>query len=426
MPKTKEPSEPISNINSDEKIDPKYEEIREAVLTALDEQKNKSDVKKEKVELPVAEEPLVVKEKKNKKKLFVFNKKNKNILANNSMNKIIVTEKKAEKEVSKNEIKKPLAVIADKNFIKKEKTNSHSIWKIFFLSILTTIIILLVALAAGIYIFDWQTAPVKKIAGLLYMPVGFYDKQPIFLADYWNDSETLNYFYTNQVAQGAYKEIPPESEVKNIVWDRLLNMTIVNSLAKKYKLVVSPEEVRTEIDKLVNEAGTREKLADNLYEFYQWDIDTFSNKVIKPYLLEQKVWQQLSSDPTYEQTAQSEAQEVLSRIRQNPDAFADIAKEASDDPGSKDKGGDLGYFNLGVMIPEFEQAALALEPGQISDLVKTQFGYHIIKLEDKKVSEENPDDIQLKASHILIALPTFSEIIEEQKQIHKIVKLLDR
>jgi hypothetical protein len=80
--------------------------------------------------------------------------------------------------------------------------------------------------------------------------------------------------------------------------------------------------------------------------------------------------------------ARKKAEEVLARARKGED-FAALAKQYSDDPGSKDKGGEY-TFGKGDMVPEFEQATFALQPGQISDLVETQFGYHIIKLEERK------------------------------------------
>ncbi len=80
--------------------------------------------------------------------------------------------------------------------------------------------------------------------------------------------------------------------------------------------------------------------------------------------------------------ARKKAEEVLAKARKGED-FAALAKQYSDDPGSKDKGGEY-TFSKGQMVPEFETAAFALQPGQISDLVETQFGYHIIKLEERK------------------------------------------
>ena len=71
------------------------------------------------------------------------------------------------------------------------------------------------------------------------------------------------------------------------------------------------------------------------------------------------------------------AQELKARITRG-ESFANLAKQYSID-GSKRRGGDLGFFGRGMMVPEFEKTAFVLEKGQVSDIVKTQFGYHIIK-----------------------------------------------
>ncbi len=90
--------------------------------------------------------------------------------------------------------------------------------------------------------------------------------------------------------------------------------------------------------------------------------------------------------------------DVQSRLKKGED-FADLAKKYSEDPGSKQRGGDLGYFSRGDMVPAFDKAAFALEVGQVSDIVATDFGYHIIQVQEKKAAtkmslEDVKDDLR--------------------------------
>jgi peptidyl-prolyl cis-trans isomerase D len=93
----------------------------------------------------------------------------------------------------------------------------------------------------------------------------------------------------------------------------------------------------------------------------------------------------LSTEGKDDAAVRKVAESVLDKVKKGGD-FAALAKQYSEDPGSKDKGGDLDYFGRGSMAKEFEEAAWALEPGKVSGLVKTQFGYHIIKLVDRRAA----------------------------------------
>jgi peptidyl-prolyl cis-trans isomerase D len=90
------------------------------------------------------------------------------------------------------------------------------------------------------------------------------------------------------------------------------------------------------------------------------------------------------------------AEDVLQQVKKGG-KFEDLAKKYSEDPGSKDKGGDLTWITQGQTVPEFEKTAFSLSPGQVSDLVKTQYGFHIIKVLEKETAHTKPFD-QVKDS----------------------------
>lgn len=122
---------------------------------------------------------------------------------------------------------------------------------------------------------------------------------------------------------------------------------------------------------------------------------------------------------------EEEAKDILDKIN-NGEKFGKLAKAHSKDKGSAGKGGDLGFFGRGKMVPEFERAALSLKVGELSGPVKTRFGFHIIKLAD--IKEGDPADFeQSKASIMKQLIATerkqlFDSYIEELKNSGKIEK----
>lgn len=116
------------------------------------------------------------------------------------------------------------------------------------------------------------------------------------------------------------------------------------------------------------------------------------------------------------EAAEQKLQAAKAEIEQGAD-FGEVAKRVSEDPGSKDKGGDLGFFGPGTMAKPFEDAAMALEAGELSSLVRTRFGYHLIKVNEVQPAEDKKiEDVQGEIARELLADVKAKSIAKEKAE----------
>lgn len=113
-----------------------------------------------------------------------------------------------------------------------------------------------------------------------------------------------------------------------------------------------------------------------------------------------------SGSTSTKEQARAKAERILAEV--TPENFDDIARRYSEEPGANETAGDLGWFHAGVMVPAFEEAAYALGNGEVSDIVETDFGFHIIK----KTGERELDDVHVRA--VIIDKMTPSDIVNTE------------
>jgi peptidyl-prolyl cis-trans isomerase D len=156
---------------------------------------------------------------------------------------------------------------------------------------------------------------------------------------------------------------------------------------------------------------------DVLKQQYQANIQQYQvpNQVHVQHILFKTVGE---TDALVEET-KKKAEDVLKQARKGA-KFEELAKKYSEDPGSKDKGGDLGWIRQGQTVPEFEKAAFSLAPGQISDLVRTQYGFHIIKVLEKQTAHTKPFE------EVMGSLRTQALLNQAEKQANDTADQLSR
>jgi len=300
-------------------------------------------------------------------------------------------------------------------------------WKkkifLLFLIFLVLFLVFITFVGVGIYKFGWENKLTIFATRLLPYPAAIATNKIITINDFQNQldsAKTLQQrFYSIDFDNESGKK--RLADLKKQLLDQLIENKIIMILAKKYDVKVENEEIEKQFNQIVNENQDLETVKKILFQNYKWTIEEFKQRIAEELLKEKlsdKVLLQLhvrhilikvspQDNENIWQAARGKTLSILEKIKNGED-FSKLASEFSDDEANKNSGGDLGFIARGRIIKEFEDAAFSLEPNKVSEPVRTQFGWHLIKVEDKKGFVNS----------------TFQEWLEEQKKTMKIWKFI--
>lgn len=300
----------------------------------------------------------------------------------------------------------------------KTKPN-HKLIVIAGVSALAALLVTLITFGVLIYKYKSEAKPVQIMAKIVPYPVLSVNGNPLWntstYGEYLFELSSIKKFYTSQGQdlnsdEGKARLV----ELKQELMKQLEDNQIIRQEAAKERITVSSKEVDEEYNKLVENAGGPDKVKETLQNLYGWTIADFKEKV-RFSLVQKKLADKITNDPNRNGTAKAKAEDLLNQIKGGAD-FAELAKANSED-SSASNGGDLGFVEKGQTVAEFEEAAFALEPGQVSGIVKTQYGFHIIKATEKQ-------DDKVKVSHILIKGVDLESWLTEQRDKAKLSRYL--
>ena len=310
---------------------------------------------------------------------------------------------------------KIVAAAADCASFSTEKPRNYK--KVAIVGVSSALAVFVVVTAVfGVLVYKYKSdnSAVKTVSGVIQYPVLRVNGDFVSYHEYLFELASIKQYYKSQTgadgkpavdfatADGKAKLV----ELKKQIMTQLKTDEVTRQLIREKKIKVTDKELTTQYNTLVNSAGGKDKLKDVLAKVYGWTPDDLKRK-LKFQLEKQKLTAAVVSDPKADAAAKAKAQDILKKVNAGGD-FAALAKQYSQDTTAAN-GGDLGFFGKGQMVKEFEDAAFALEPGKTTGLVKTQYGYHIIKL-----IEFNDDKSQAHAAHILIKTVDFNEYLTQK------------
>ena len=267
--------------------------------------------------------------------------------------------------------------------------------------------------AYGIYLRGWENKATRAMIKVLPFPAAkvggnfisygeFTDKVDV-LTDYHRDFKKVDF----NSEEGKKKLL----EIKTTTLNQMIEEAVIQKEAAKAGVSVSNDDLNASFKDLLESNGGEGKVVENLNKYYNgMSMAEFKNQYLLK-MIRAKLAEKVSKDESMNTGAQKKAEEILTQAKSGTD-FAELAKKYSEDTTAAN-GGDLGFFGRGKMVPEFEKAAFALGESQVSEVVKTVYGYHIIKVTEKKGDE-------IKASHILIKTKDFNEWLKDKIAEYKV------
>lgn len=290
-----------------------------------------------------------------------------------------------------------------KRFVRPLTVNPQRALKVTGIIVAGLVIAVIAGFAVWIYGYQGENDTVYQASQVIPYPAACVDGSsqwipyPALCADgevigydqYLFELRTLKQRQRNPIGGGEGVDFTTEKgqkqleNLRTLALGRAQQKSIVRQIAEEQNVELTKEEVEQKISQFKQRGGGEQQLKDSLQQVYGWSLDDFRSEV-RSQMLQQDIIRQRAKN--IQQKAQSDEAN-----------FGQLVKKHSSDQSGRD-GGDVGYITKDSQFPaEFKQVALGLEKGEVSDLVQTQSGFHILKATDK-----HPDK-GTRISHILVA-----------------------
>ena len=292
--------------------------------------------------------------------------------------------------------------------------------------------VFLAAVAAfgfGLYRYGWHGGVTQVVTKVLPYPAAIVEGRVIRYSEYQEDLAVLERFYEAERGRAAAGSVyPTQEELKKRVLDRLIKDELAYALAERYGVVVSSDDVKATYDATIldqtaltasgGKARAEARAAETLEQLYGLRPSQFKTNVLHPFLIRQRLEAAIRDDEALNVEKRKKAEAARAELDAGKE-FKDVALAYSEDPAVTSNGGDRGMIGRGLLAPEVELAAFALKDGETSAVVKSLFGYHVLRVTEHQ--EKDGETSKVHLHEILVRPIQLDDYLEVQKKTASII-----
>jgi parvulin-like peptidyl-prolyl isomerase len=311
--------------------------------------------------------------------------------------------------------------------MKRLKIKNIAVWVILAALL---IFLALATLFFGVYRSSWNNRFIETVEKVAPFPA-VYVKGAGFIniSEIKEDNQAIKQFYESQDFDkvGMRVDFGTDQGKKRLkvtekgIINKLIENKIVIALAKKRGINISDATVDQQVSSSIDEFGNRQNLMSDLARLYGWSLEDFKQKVVKPELYADKLAEVYANEIDISEQ-EVKINSLFERVSVKKEDFQKVAEESSEGESAKN-GGDLGWSSESQLIPEISEKAFSMQVGEISPVIRSPLGFHIVKLEEKK-DEDGESLVHIR--QIFVKTATFGDwLLDQMKKYNVVVFLKD-
>ncbi len=301
----------------------------------------------------------------------------------------------------------------------------HWLWRIG-IGVVGLIVVLFLTFAIGYMRFSWQKSWLLIPAKLVPFPVAIIGGHWISYYDYQSDVPNIESFLQRNETPdaAASRKIDENTYTRKVILNKDVGEAILDTIAAQQKVTVSSQDIQTTYDQYVQQSGNATDVAQYIRTLYNWSVDQFKLKLIRPQVVQDKLAQQF-----YNQAKQA-LTTIRDQVAATPSTFADVAKKESQDSATAGKGGAVDAMTTAQLETAYSTSTAtgsttsttdttpaktieAMKVGDISPVLSTSLGYEVVMLVKKGAAPKKADGTMYTISRI-VKQPDFNTWLSDK------------